>query len=101
MATKKVTGRRNFLKIAAAGTAAIAINPGVGKVLGASAVPAARDPGNKWPGKVAINFNKAAVKSDAADETVVAKMVDQTIKLLTGKEDVGEAWKSVFPDTLL
>jgi hypothetical protein len=76
MEKTNTAGRRNFLKIAATGTAAIAINPGMGKVLASSAAPAARDPGNKWPGRIAINFNKTAVKSDAIDETAVAKMVD-------------------------
>jgi hypothetical protein len=94
-------GRRDFLKTAAAGTAVIALNPEFGNVIGEpSSEPAARDPGNKWPGKVAINFNKDLVKSDAIDTAVISKMVDQTIELLTGKNDVGEAWKAVFPDTL-
>lgn len=94
-------GRRDFLKTAAAGTAVIALNPEIGKVLASpSSTPAARDPGNKWPGKVAINFNKNLVKNDAIDNTIIAKMIDQTIQLLTGKDDVGDAWKSVFPDSL-
>jgi hypothetical protein len=93
-------GRRNFLKTAAAGTAVIAMNPEFGNVLATPSSTAARDPGNKWPGKVAINFNKSLTKNDAIDNDVIAKTMEQTIKLLTGKDDVGEAWKSVFPNTL-
>ncbi|MBN1577400.1 MAG: DUF362 domain-containing protein [Chitinispirillaceae bacterium] len=99
-------GRRDFLKAAAAGTAAIAMSPGVGKVFGASAGPTQPSPLNKWPGRVAVNFNKAAItgstssKYGTVDATVVRKMIDQTITLLTGIDDIGEAWKSIFPSTL-
>jgi hypothetical protein len=61
-------------------------------------------PGNKWPGKVAINFNKAAVtgteSNPTVDDKVVGKMVDDTIMLLTGEATVGAAWKAIFPSTL-
>ncbi len=99
MNQEKSAGRRNFLKTAAAGTAAIALHPGVGKVLGSS-VSFEPGPFNKWPGRVAINFNKDVVKNDTIDNAVVFSMIDDTIRLLTGKDDVGEAWKSVFPETL-
>jgi uncharacterized protein (DUF362 family) len=33
----------------------------------------------------------------ASDEAVVRKMVDDSILLLTGKKDIGEAWLSLFP----
>jgi hypothetical protein len=93
------SGRRHFLKAATAGTAAMVLQPGIGKVFAASE-SSSPSPLNKWPGRVAINFNKAVVSNDAIDLDVLAKMMEQTITLLTGKDDVGEAWKSVFPDTL-
>jgi hypothetical protein len=100
MNEQNAQSRRNFLKAAAVGTAAVTINSGIGNVFGASTGPTQPSPLNKWPGRVAINFNKAATSNNNADPAVIMKMVDQTIQLLTGKEDVGEAWKSIFPDTL-
>lgn len=91
-------GRRNFLKAAAAGTAAIALNPRVKNVFSASEITPG--PGNKWPGKVVINFNEGAVSSGEVDVETNIKMIDQSIKLLAEKNDLGEAWKAVFPDTL-
>jgi hypothetical protein len=73
-------GRRDSLKIAAAGTAVIALDPEFGNVIGApSSEPAARDPGNKSPGRVALNFNQNLAKNDTINTAVIAKMVDQTI----------------------
>ena len=100
------TGRRDFLKLATAGTAAMALQGGTARVLAASTGPTEPSPLNKWPGRVAINFNKEAItgstssKYGTVDPAVVKKMIDQTISLLTGVDDVGEAWKSVFPSTL-
>jgi hypothetical protein len=94
--------RRSFLKSSAAATA-LSMTAGAAKtVLGENASTSMTPgPGNKWPGRVAINFNKAAQKGTASnpqvDETVCAKMVDDAIKLLTGKSTVGEAWKEIFP----
>lgn len=94
--------RRSFLKSSAATTAAIAASPGIVR---SSQDPSA--PGNKWPGRVVINFNKNAIKGSPptptindVDDTVVAKMVDDTIKLLTGEATVGAAWKAIFPSSL-
>jgi hypothetical protein len=100
MTKKNVTGRRDFLKAAAAGTAAIALNPSLGKVFAASSGPTTPSPLNKWPGKVAINFNKEVTSGDTIVPDTLNKMVDDTIQLLTGKTDIGEAWKSVFPSSL-
>ena len=98
MEKKTSTGRRNFLKAAAAGTAAMALNPGVKSVFGATDF--SPSPCNKWPGRVVINFNKDAVSGNEVDVAVNIKMIEQSIKLLTGKEELGAAWKAVFPDTL-
>lgn len=93
------SGRRGFLKTAVAGTAAVAFNPRIKSVFGSSE-SASRSPLNKWPGRVAINFNKGAVKNGEADVAVNIEMIDETIKLLTGEETVGKAWKAIFPDSL-
>jgi hypothetical protein len=49
---------------------------------------------------VVINFNKAASAGLKANEMVVKKMVDDSIKLLTNQISTGTAWKAVFPDSL-
>ncbi len=95
--------RRSFLKTSAAATAMTIAGGAAEKVLAETASePSA--PGNKWPGRVAINFNKAAVTGTASspkvDDAVVGKMVDDTIMLLTGEKTVGAAWKAIFPTTL-
>ncbi|MBN1307289.1 MAG: DUF362 domain-containing protein [Chitinispirillaceae bacterium] len=93
--------RRSFLKKSTA-TAAIALSGGIARqVLAAQSPPLTPGPGNKWPGRVVINFNKKAV-TDAgkADTAVIKKMVDDAIKLLTGQSTVGAAWKEIFPATL-
>jgi len=47
-------------------------------------------PGNKWPGRVAINFNKAAVTASGADTTVIKKkMVDDAVCMLTDQNHRG------------
>jgi hypothetical protein len=60
----------------------------------------AKGPGNKWEGRVVVNFNKEAATGVTANETVIKKMVDASILLLTGETSVGVAWKSIFPSTL-
>jgi hypothetical protein len=97
--------RRNFLKITAVGAAGIALSGGLAKtVLGKDSAVLANGPGNKWPGRVVINFNKNAVTRNGINATpvdsVIEKMVDDTILLLTGASTVGAAWKAIFPSTL-
>jgi hypothetical protein len=58
-------------------------------------------PGNKWPGRVVINFNKNAVTGTSTPVvSVIQKMVDDCILRLTGQATIGAAWKSVFPSNL-
>jgi hypothetical protein len=97
--------RRNFIKNSAVAAAAMAVAPDVaGVAAAATTVPLTPGPGNKWPGRVVVNFNKsAATKSTTgwiADEKTVRSMVDQSIMKLTGKSTVGEAWKEIFPSSL-
>ena len=107
MGKKMCPGRRDFLKAAAAGAAGVvAASGGVKRIFAASPRTAAGTaPLNKWPGRVVINFNKAACPAavgsapSAAEMTIIRTMVDDSIKLLTGQTDIGEAWKSIFPAT--
>ena len=93
-------GRRSFLKKSVAGAAGLALASGVDSIFSATSAAIAPGPGNKWPGRVVVNFNKAAVTASGADTTVIKKMVDDAILKLTGQTTVGAAWKAVFPATL-
>jgi hypothetical protein len=58
-------------------------------------------PGNKWPGRVVINFNKNAVTgTSTAVPSVIQKMIDDSIKKLSGEAAIGAAWKAIFPSSL-
>jgi hypothetical protein len=92
--------RRNFLKMTAAGAAGLAIASKMDPIFASPSAVKAVGPGNKWPGRVAINFNKAAIGASGADATVIKKMVDDAIMLLTKETTVGAAWKAVFPSSL-
>lgn len=100
--------RRSFLKSSAAAGAAVAASGGLVQNILASAPAMTPGPGNKWPGRVAINFNKGAMTikgtspnfTHTLNEDIIRKMVDDTIKLLTGSSSIGEAWKSIFPSSL-
>jgi hypothetical protein len=99
-------GRRSFLKKTIVGSAGLAVTGGmVQSVFGKTAAAVAPGAGNKWPGRVVINFNKGAASFSASGvgttvTSVVKTMVDDSIKRLTDKTTVGEAWKAVFPATL-
>ena len=92
--------RRNFIKTSAA--AAVTAAGGISTRAIAAAGPSLQPgPGNKWPGRVAINFDKDAVSSSFnIDTDRVAKMVDDCILLLTDQSVIGAAWKEVFPAEL-
>ncbi len=92
--------RRSFLESSAA-AAAVTASGGFASMVIAKETALAAGPGNKWPGRIVVNFNKGAVTGTAGnpsyDQTVVKKMVDDSILLLTGAATVGDAWKAVFP----
>ncbi len=102
MAKKTATNRREFLKITAAGAAGIALTSQIGPVFAKQAASAVKSPLNKWPGRVVVNFNKAAVtgSNPVAAPDVIKTMVDDSIKRLTDQTEIGAAWKAVFPDSL-
>lgn len=95
--------RRSFLKGSAASAAVSMIGGSALKAIGAENAYMALDagPGNKWPGRVVVNFDKSAITgTTTVNETIVKKMVDDAIKLLTGETTVGASWKAVFPSSL-
>lgn len=102
MRKKRVTGRRDFLKMTAAGAAGMALTSGVGveNIFAKPLSAAGKSPLNKWPGRVVVNFNKSAVSSLNPVPAAIAQMVNESIVRLTDQADVGAAWKAVFPDTL-
>lgn len=102
--SRNTVSRRSFLKGTTA-TAAVALTQGtITNVFSQQSTELKPGPGNKWPGRVVINFNKNAVNWDkdtaSAAPEVIKTMINESITFLTGKETVGEAWKAVFPDTL-
>jgi hypothetical protein len=100
MGKKISAGRRNFLKVSAAGAASLAIASKVETIFSASSAASPATSNNKWPGRVVINFNKAAFAANVANATVIKQMVDDAILLLTGQTTIGAAWQSIFPSTL-
>ena len=100
MKQKKRISRRSFLKTGTGMAAAAPLAPAI-IGLGVKNVLAAPSPLNQWPGRAVLNYNNlhnaTPTGGTAADETVVKKMVDDAILLLTGQATVGEAWKAVFP----
>ena len=100
MSKKILKSRRYFLKVSVAGTAGLAIASKVETIFASSSAVTSPGPGNKWPGRVVINFNKSAFDSSGVDTITVMEMVDNAILLLTDQTTVGEAWKSIFPDSL-
>jgi hypothetical protein len=106
MKTHKKISRRSFLKTGSSATAAASMIPPLvalsAKKTWANATPS---PLNHWPGRVVVNYNNThnatPTSGTTGDETILKKMVDDAIKLLTDKTSVGEAWKSLFPTLTL
>ncbi len=95
--------RREFLKKSAGATAAASLaNPAA--VFSKEKMPLDPGPGNRWPGLVVLNYNseqQATPKSgSSSDVDIIVKMMEDSIKLLANKSDVGEAWKATLPDSL-
>jgi hypothetical protein len=103
MGKNGATGRREFLKMTAAGAAGIALSSGgMGNIFAKPMSGAGRSPYNKWAGRVVVNFNKSALNSSGSTVNIdtVKTMVNEAIKRLTEQTDIGAAWKAIFPDTL-
>jgi hypothetical protein len=92
--------RRSFLKSSAVTTMSLAATGGIA-MAGQSSSAMSVGPGNKWPGRVVINFNKGAVSGVSTPVTaVIQKMVNDAILHLTDESTIGAAWKAIFPSSL-
>jgi hypothetical protein len=92
--------RRSFLKSSAMTTMSLAAPGGIA-IAGQNASAMSVGPGNKWPGRVVINFNKNAVSGISTPVTaVIQKMVNDAILRLTDQSSLGAAWKAIFPSSL-
>ncbi|MBN1129647.1 MAG: DUF362 domain-containing protein [Chitinispirillaceae bacterium] len=92
--------RRSFLKRSTATTLSLAVHGGMAM---AGQIPSGMSagPGNKWPGRVVVNFNKNAISGTSTPVTaVIQKMVDDAILRLTDQSTIGAAWKALFPSSL-
>jgi hypothetical protein len=84
--------RRDFLKYAGIGALGLIARPGLARALGK--LPGSTDGSDV----VQCSDVNATAGSSTINEAVVQTMVDESIKTLSGLPDVGEAWKTVFPD---
>ena len=92
--------RRSFLKSSAMTTMSLAAPGGIA-MAGQSSTAMSVGPGNKWPGRVVINFNKNAISGISTPVTeVIQKMVNDSILRLTDQSTIGAAWKAIFPSSL-
>ena len=92
--------RRSFINSVAASTVSLATSSKIVKAAQGS-VGLSPGPGNKWPGRVVINYNKDAVENVLDPvPSVIQKMVDDCILRLTDQSSIGAAWKEIFPTTL-
>jgi len=92
--------RRSFLKSSAVTTMSLAASGGIA-MAGQGSPAMSVGPGNKWPGRVVINFNKNAVTGISTPvPAVIQKMVNDSMLRLTDQSTVGAAWKAIFPSSL-
>jgi len=87
----KDVSRRDFLKYVGLGALGFAVRPRLlsGMARGLFPINVASD--------VVQCFHEDATSGSTINEAVVQVMMDASIKALTGLNDVGEAWKSIFP----
>ncbi len=84
----EIISRRTFLKYLGTGALGIVINP---KLNGAGRIE------NRRASDVVQCFHTNATTGSVINEPIVQVMMDASIKTLTGINDLGEAWKSIFP----
>ena len=87
----KVVSRRDFLKYVGVGALGLVARP---RLLSAfqRGLSQFADPSD-----VVQCFHESATSGSTINETVVQVMVDESIKALTGLNDAGAAWKTIFP----
>ncbi len=84
----KNISRREFLKYLGVGTITIIAKPRIPSVLKSH---------NHRASTVIECFDENATSGSTINESVVQVMMDESIKTLTGTDNIGEAWKSIFP----
>ncbi len=84
----KRISRREFIKYFGVGTLGVVVNP---KINDFNKINESR------ASDVVQCFHTNATSGSNINEPVVQVMMDASIKALTGINDVGEAWKSIFP----
>jgi uncharacterized protein (DUF362 family) len=88
----KEVSRRDFLKYVGVGALGLVAKPRLLSAL----------EGGLWPALVASDvvqcFHEGATSGSTINEAVVQMMVDESIMALAGVRDIGEAWKTIFPD---
>ncbi len=92
--------RRTFLKSLAAISATPLITGNFSNIYGMHTIRLTKGPGNKWPGRVVVNYNKTAAIGLKVNQSIVNKMIDDSIELLTNQKSIGAAWKAIFPESL-
>jgi len=87
---KETISRRNFIKVSSAAALATSIAPTIITSCTQSVV--------RGPGDVLLSRNEmAAPNLDTINGEMVQQVMDNGIKAFTGKNSVGDAWKSLFP----
>ena len=84
----KGISRREFLKYLGVGAMGLIARPSFAQLLNDFSFDAS---------DVVQCFDEGATTGSTINEIVVQMMMNESIKALTGIQDVGEAWKSIFP----
>jgi uncharacterized protein (DUF362 family) len=96
----KNISRRDFLKYLGAGAWGLVVAPKLGKSGPLSRLARAGRGvlDGSFSSDVVQCYDENATSGSTINEAVVQVMMDASVKALTGLNDVGEAWKSLFPD---
>ena len=92
MGKKSSVSRRTFLNRSATGTLGLMLAPSAGKMLQASVFD-----NDKSPVILVKDADAIHATTKRIDTQVVQSMLDASIRILTGINDLGEAWKKFFP----
>lgn len=84
----KDISRRDFIKYCGLGALGLIVKPNLFS---------AKTPNSMRNGDVVQCFDELATTGNTINESVVQIMMDASIKTLTGINDVGDAWMSIFP----
>jgi hypothetical protein len=96
----KDISRRDFLRFLGVGAIGLIARPRLSQALerlGKNVFPGRGEPAHLFASDVVQCYDDNATSGSTVNEPVVQVMTDASIKALTGINDLGEAWKSVFP----